>query len=158
MNLQRRLCCPTCLSGSATVVLLDICFNMIKQPSVTSFMSIIIIVWCTGISSSSVSPGTVPYTLERDDGGQIRWAWYPVYQAFQSHSWSSSVCVVLPSQMVPDFPHPPFPWGLISALLFHYQVRKCILVAEPIVVKQRRHWCKQFIMVHTYTCSFCLHI
>ena len=41
-----------------------------------------------------------------------------------------------------------------SALLLHYLVRKCILVAEPIVVEQTRHWCKQLIMVHTYTCSF----
>ena len=38
-----------------------------------------------------------------------------------------------------------------SVLLFHYLVRKFILVAEPIVVKQRRHWYKQFIMVtHTH--------
>ena len=56
-------------------------------------------------------------------------------------------------------PHPLFPRGLIissthhvcSVLLFYYLVRKYILVAEPIVVKQRRHWCKQFILVHSYT-------
>ena len=42
------------------------------------------------ISSSSVSPGIVPFPPERDDGGQIRWVWYPVYQAFQSQSWSNS--------------------------------------------------------------------
>ena len=48
VNPQRRLYCPTCLSGSATVVSLDICFGR-KQSSATSFMSLIIIVWWTGI-------------------------------------------------------------------------------------------------------------
>ena len=52
-------------------VSLDLCFGR-KQPSATSFMSLIILVWWTGISSSSVSPGIVPYPLERDDGDQTR--------------------------------------------------------------------------------------
>ena len=45
----------------------------------------------------------------------IKICWrYPIYQAFQSHSWSNSVYLVFPLQMVPDFPtHPLYPWGLI---------------------------------------------
>ena len=60
--------CLTCLSGSATVVSLDICFGR-KEPSATSFMSLITLVWWTGISSSAVSPGIGPYPLYRDVGG-----------------------------------------------------------------------------------------
>ena len=78
-------------------------------------------------------------------------------QAFQSHPWSNSVYVVFPCQKVPNVPlilyfhgvwlSPPF-------TMFHYLVRKFILVVKAIVVEQRRHWYKQLHMVHTYTCSF----
>ena len=124
---QRRLYCPTCLSGSETVVSLDICFGR-KQPSATSFMSRIILVWCTRICHSSVSPGihVVPYPLERDDGCQIRWAWYPEYQAFQSHSWSNSVYMVFPRLST----HLLFTWGLLISSS-HHVPRSCF-TTQPV--------------------------
>ena len=103
VNHQRRLYCPTCLSGSATVVSLDICFGR-KQPSATSFMSLIILVWCGGPAYPPLQchqAYIVPFSLERVDGGQIRWAWYTVYQAFKSHSWSNSVYMVFPRHIFP---------------------------------------------------------
>ena len=70
----------------------------------------------------------VPYPLERNDGGQIRWAWYPVYQACQSHSSSNSIYMVLPRQMVPDIPtHPLFPWGMIISSS-HHVPRSCFTI------------------------------
>ena len=80
------------------------------------------------ISSSSVLPGIAPYPLEIDDGGQFRWAWYPVYQAFQIHYWSNSVYVVFPRQMVSDIPtHPLFPWGMIISSSHHIP-RPCFTI------------------------------
>ena len=120
-----------------------------EQPSATSFVSLIILVWWTGISSSAVSPGIVPYPLERDDGGiqfirhfkvildQIQSTWS--FHSRWSHiSHSSSISMGFDYLLQSPY----------SVLLFHYLVKTFILVAKPIVVKQRRHWCKQFIMVH----------
>ena len=139
-----------------------------------SFMSHIILVSWTGmISSSSVSPGIVPYPPERDDGGQIRWVWYPVHQAFKSHSWSNSVYVVFPHWMVPDFPHwmvpdfpphPLFPWVWSSPPVSHHVTRSCFTilleklssVLEPIVVEQTRHWCKKTVYYGTHIHMFLL--
>ena len=115
-----------------------------KQPSATSFMSLIIIVWWTGISSSAVSPGIVPYTLERDDGGiqfirHFKVILYQIQSTWSFHfrwshiSHSSSISMGFDYLLQSPY----------SVLLFHYLVRTFILVA-----KQRRHWCKQFIMVH----------
>ena len=107
VNLQRRLYCLTCLSGSATVVLLDICFGR-KQPSATSFVSLIILVWWTGISSSAVSPGIGPYPLYKD-----------MLEVSNLSDIAKSLLVKfsLRGLSTPDGPrfptHPLFPWGLI---------------------------------------------
>ena len=68
VNLQHRLYCLTCVSGSATEISLDIYLGR-KQHSATSFMSLITLLWWTGISSSAVSPDICPYTLKRDVEG-----------------------------------------------------------------------------------------
>ena len=147
VNLQCQLYCPTYLSGSATVVSLDICFWR-KQPSATSCMPLIILVWWTGISSSSVSPGIIPYPLERYDGGlgtqfirhfkvtlgQIQFTWSSTLDGPRfSHSSSISMGIDYLLQ------------SPCSTLLFHCLVRRFILVAEPNVVKQRKILLNQLV-------------
>ena len=99
---------------------------------------LIILVWWTGvISSFSVSPGIVPYPLERDDRS--------IGLVSNLSGISNSLLVKFSPRYPPPPPtHPLFPRGLIishrspcSAFLFHYLVGKF-------------NWCKQFIMVRTH--------
>ena len=124
-----------------------------------AIMSLIILVWWTGMSSFSVSPGIVPYPLERVDGGQPDPLGLIFVSGISKLLLDKFSLRGLSAPDDPRFSHSSsisigFDYILqspCSGLLFHYLVRKFTLVAEPIVVKQWRHWCKQFIMVQCTT-------